>query len=32
MTVYRLQLTGDGDLVQGSVHSLQKDLRSWRAS
>jgi hypothetical protein len=32
MTVYRLRLTGDGDLVQGSVHSLQKDLRSWRAS
>jgi hypothetical protein len=31
-TVYRLQLTEDGDLVQGSVHSLQKDLRTWRPS
>ena len=32
VTVYRFQLTGAGDLVEGSVHGLQKALRSWRAS
>jgi hypothetical protein len=29
MTVYRFDLTEDGDLVAGSVHSLQKPLRAW---
>ncbi|MGH6944398.1 MAG: hypothetical protein ACREH6_09290 [Geminicoccaceae bacterium] len=32
MTVYRFRINGDGDLVQGSVHSLQRNLRAWRAS
>jgi hypothetical protein len=32
VTVYRFKLTGDGDLVAGSVHSLHKDLRTWTAS
>ena len=29
-TAYRFRLTELGDLVAGSVHSLQKDLRTWR--
>jgi hypothetical protein len=32
VTAYRFQLRRTGDLVEGSVHSLQKDLRSWRPS
>jgi hypothetical protein len=32
MTVYRFDLTEDGDLVAGSVHSLQKPLRAWSGS
>jgi hypothetical protein len=32
VTAYRLQLTEAGELVRGSVHSLQKELRSWRPS
>jgi hypothetical protein len=32
VTAYRLQLTEAGELVKGSVHSLQKELRSWRPS
>jgi hypothetical protein len=32
VTAYRLQLTQAGELVKGSVHSLQKELRSWRPS
>jgi len=31
MTVYRFRLTDAGDLVAGSVHSLQKDLRAQRS-
>ena len=31
LTVYRFALTENGDLVPGSVHSLQKSLRAWRA-
>jgi hypothetical protein len=32
MTVYRFDLTEDGDLVAGSVHSLHKALRAWSGS
>jgi hypothetical protein len=32
LTVYRFKLSEQGDLVSGSVHSLQRQLRSWRAS
>jgi hypothetical protein len=32
LTVYRFRLSADGDLVPGSVHSLQRNLRAWRAS
>ncbi len=32
LTVYRFRLSEDGDLVPGSVHSLQRNLRAWRAS
>jgi hypothetical protein len=32
MTVYRFRLSEDGDLVPGSVHSVQRNLRSWRSS
>lgn len=30
VTVYRFQLTEDGELVPGSVNSLQQILRKWR--
>ncbi len=30
LTVYRFKLTTAGDLVPGSVHSLQRKLRAWR--
>jgi hypothetical protein len=32
ITVYRFRLLESGELVSGSVHSLQRDLRAWRAS
>jgi hypothetical protein len=32
LTVYRFKLSEKGDLVPGSVHSLQHDLRAWRSS
>jgi hypothetical protein len=32
VTVYRFRLSDSGDLVPGSVHSLQRDLRAWRSS
>jgi hypothetical protein len=32
MTVFRFRLTDEGELVPGSVHSLQRDLRSRRQS
>jgi hypothetical protein len=32
LTVYRFKLSEQGDLVSGSVHSLQRELRSWRSS
>ena len=32
VTVYRFRLSEDGSLVPGSVHSLQRNLRAWRAS
>ena len=32
LTVYRFKLSEHGDLVPGSVHSLQRKLRSWRSS
>jgi hypothetical protein len=32
LTVYRFRLSEDGDLVPGSVHSLQRKLRTWRSS
>jgi hypothetical protein len=32
LTVYRFRLAEDGSLVPGSVHSLQRNLRAWRAS
>jgi hypothetical protein len=31
LTVYRFVLTEEGSLTPGSVHSLQKPLRAWRA-
>jgi hypothetical protein len=31
LTVYRFVLTEEGNLTPGSVHSLQKPLRAWRA-
>jgi hypothetical protein len=30
LTVYRFTLDAAGELVPGSVHSLQRDLRAWR--
>jgi hypothetical protein len=32
LTVYRFRLSEEGDLVPGSVHSLQRELRSWKTS
>ena len=32
LTVYRFRLSEAGDLVPGSVHSLQRELRTWRSS
>jgi hypothetical protein len=32
LTVYRFRLSEEGDLVPGSVHSLQRNLRAWRSS
>jgi hypothetical protein len=32
LTVYRFKLSDVGDLVPGSVHSVQRNLRSWRSS
>lgn len=32
LTVYRFKLSEKGDLVPGSVHSLQHDLRAWKSS
>ena len=32
LTVYRFRLTEEGNLVPGSVHALQRDLRTWRSS
>ena len=32
VTVYRFNLTEDGELVAGSVHSLFKALRTWSTS
>ena len=32
ITVYRFRLSDEGDLVPGSVHSLQRDLRALRSS
>ena len=32
LTVFRFRLSEDGDLVPGSVHSLQRNLRTWRSS
>jgi len=32
LTVFRFRLNEEGDLVPGSVHSLQRGLRAWRAS
>jgi hypothetical protein len=32
LTVFRFRLSEEGDLVPGSVHSLQRNLRAWRAS
>lgn len=32
LTVFRFQLSEDGELVPGSVHSLQRGLRAWRQS
>ena len=32
LTVYRFKLSEDGDLVPGSVHSLQRNLRAWKPS
>jgi hypothetical protein len=31
-TVFRFRLSEEGDLVPGSVHSLQRNLRAWRSS
>ena len=30
ITVYRFRLESEGNLVPGSVHSLQRKLRAWR--
>jgi hypothetical protein len=32
LTVYRFELSANGDLVPGSVHSLQRRLRAWGSS
>ncbi|HLT19374.1 MAG TPA: hypothetical protein VKZ96_07965, partial [Thermomicrobiales bacterium] len=32
VTVYRFELSENGDLVAGSVHSLHKALRTWSGS
>ena len=32
VTVFRFELSEGGDLVPGSVHSLQRNLRAWRGS
>jgi hypothetical protein len=32
LTVFRFRLSEEGDLVAGSVHSLQRKLRTWRSS
>jgi hypothetical protein len=32
LTAYRFELTEKGELVPGSVHNLQRDLRAWRPS
>jgi len=32
LTVYRFKLSERGELVPGSVHSVQRDLRTWRSS
>ena len=32
LTVFRFQLSETGDLIPGSVHSLQRGLRTWRPS
>jgi hypothetical protein len=32
LTVFRFRLSEGGELVPGSVHSLQRNLRSWRSS
>jgi hypothetical protein len=32
LTVYRFRLSEEGTLVPGSVHSLQRELRTWRSS
>jgi len=32
ITVYRFRLSDSGTLVPGSVHSLQRDLRTWKSS
>jgi hypothetical protein len=32
LTVFRFRLSEDGDLIPGSVHSLQRKLRAWRSS
>jgi hypothetical protein len=32
ITVYRFRLAEGGQLVSGSVHALQRDLRAWRSS
>ena len=32
LTVYRFKLSEAGDLVPGSVHNLQRDLRAWGSS
>ena len=32
LTAYRFRLSGDGNLESGSVHSLQRNLRTWRRS
>jgi hypothetical protein len=32
VTVYRFRLSDEGNLVPGSVHSLQRELRAWRSS
>jgi hypothetical protein len=32
LTIFRFRLSEEGDLVPGSVHSLQRKLRTWRSS